>query len=313
MKLTRLLLPVADGAPEDVHRRLDHQRPATRRALALVALVALGALALTACGDDDEPAAGDPPASTAAPDTTGAPATTEAAPATTEAPETTGVSAAIGTAETLPQQFEVAAPGRYTTDVLGVTVSYDTPRDLLITLHAPGRIGMVDGFDPATGEYPPETGIALGFRRWAGWSTAEEATADVPSASIEPYDVDAWFAANDVIVLSDETTTVADHPARVFEVTVDPDTDMGADAAGHGACFEGWEPCFYIGSAAPETDTLSDWVSAKRVTRFYLVTIDGSEPVLISVGAPEGDPWFDEVESTVIATLELGPDALPLG
>lgn len=32
-----------------------------------------------------------------------------------------------------------------------------------------------------------------------------------------------------------------------------------------------------------------------------------------NVGAPEGHSLFDEVETTVIATLELGPDAPPLG
>lgn len=52
-------------------------------------------------------------------------------------------------------------------------------------------------------------------------------------------------------------------------------------------------------------------VSAERVTRFYLINIGGSEPLLISVGAPAGHSWFDEVASTLIATLEIGPDAPP--
>lgn len=32
---------------------------------------------------------------------------------------------------------------------------------------------------------------------------------------------------------------------------------------------------------------------------------------MINVGAPEGHTFFDEVESTVIASLEVGPDAPP--
>ena len=74
----------------------------------------------------------------------------------------------------------------------------------------------------------------------------------------------------------------------------------------------GWEPCFYTGTVASDYARRTQWISAQAIERFYLITIEGSEPLLISVGGPAGSEWFDEVESTVIATLQLGPDAPPL-
>lgn len=289
MNMRRLLAPVP---------------PAAAR---MLVLLAVGALALSACGDE---------VSGAGTDTTGTSTTTVVA--TTQVPETTTTDATEppaeeqATAVPLPAQHQMAQAGRYATGQMGVTMEFTTPRELFVTLNGPGEIGMVDGFDLATGEYSTENGIALGIRRWAGWSSAEDATAEVPTASLDPYDVDTWFASTEVMVLSDETRTIADRPVRVFDVTVDPETDLVSDVPGEGVCFEGFEPCIYIGSSTSSPDSVNDWLSAIRTTRFYLFTIEGSQPLLIRASAPHGHPWIDEVESSVIPSLVLGPDAPPL-
>lgn len=289
MNMRRLLAPVPPGAGR------------------MLVLLGVGALALSACGDD---------VSGTGTDTAGTSTTTVVA--TTQVPEPTTTDATEPpadeqpTAVPLPAQHEMAQPGRYATGQMGVTMEFTTPKELFVTLNRPGEIGMVDGFDLVTGEYSTENGIALGFRRWAGWSSAEDATAEVPTASIDPYDVDTWFASTDVMVLSDETRTIANRPVRVFDITVDPETDLVSDVRGEGVCFEGFEPCIYVGSSTSSLDSVNDWLSAIRTTRFYLFTIEGSEPLLIRASAPHGHSWIDEVESSVIASLALGPDAPPL-
>ncbi len=282
--------------------RLTHRNAAGRTA----ALTLAAALSLTACSStttDDETA----DAAVATEDDTSEDPETDEVESDADEEPTADVAAAP-----LPPMGQMAPTATYTSDQLGMRVEFATPRELFVALNAPGRLGMVSGFDPATGEYPPETGIALGFRRWAGWSTPEEAVDSSPGASIAPDDVDGWVEANDVLVLGDETREIAGRSVRVLDVTVDPDTEVAAASQGQGLCFEGWDPCFYIGDAAPAAEQKSDWISAVRTTRIYIVPVDGSEPLLVSVGAPPGDAWFDEVESTVIPSLTLGPDAPPL-
>ncbi len=291
---------------------MNHTRSLTHTSTAARALAAVGivALALGACT-----AEGDTPDATAEGDTATAAADTTDdgdGPQDAQTDDAGADDTSVAEADPIPAQAQMAPASTYRSDQLGVDVEFTTPRELFVALNAPGRLGMVGGFDPATGEYPPETGIALGFRRWAGWSTPEEAVDSGPGASLDPYDVDAWIAANDILVLGDEDRQIAGRATRVLDVTVDPDTDVAAASEGQGLCFQGWEPCFYMGDAAPVAEQKSDWISAKRTTRIYLVTIGGSEPLLISVGAPPDHEWFDEVESTVIASLTLGPDAPPL-
>ena len=205
----------------------------------------------------------------------------------------------------------LVAGDRYSSPNLGIDIEFTAPRDVLVGHNRPGIIVMVDGYDE--GIYTPDTGVAVGLQRWSGWSTRDEAALPTPTASIDPDDVDTWLASNDLVLLSDETTEVAGRPARVFEVTVDPLSDVQAETGYHGQCFAGWEPCFHMGvDASGDEANRFDWVSAKRITRFYLLTIDGSEPLLISVGAAPGSTWFDEIESTFLGTLEIGPDRPPL-
>lgn len=210
-------------------------------------------------------------------------------------------------AEPVPGFGSSVVPGTYWSFVLGVDIEFDVPRTMFVAANELGSLGLIDGYDAQTGQYTPDTGLSLAFRRLAGWSTREEAVSRTALGSIDPYDLDAWVADNDVALLSDTTTEISGHPTRVVDVQVDPESTVQGPEGPNG-CFAGWEPCFHYGLTAPRPTARKDWVSAQRVTRFYLITIDGSEPVLVEVGAPSGSDFFAEVESTVIASLILGDD-----
>jgi hypothetical protein len=308
---TMTLTAIEPDAPENHHTR----RSWLVAAAAAVLLLIAGLVVAASRNDDATLVPADSPAPTVAPDDAtnppaGDPATDDAAdPAPDEAP----VPDPSRIGEQIPVFGATAEAGLYTTNVLGVDVSFTTPRPLFVAANRVSDVTLIDGYD---GGFTPESGLALTFNRWAGWSTRDEAVIETPTASIDPYDVDAWVADNDVTLMSDATTTIAGRPARVFDVQVDPASTVQAattntSSVSSRGCVAGWEPCFYTGTVASDYGRRTQWISAQAIARFYLITIEGSEPLLISVGGPAGSEWFDEVESTVIATLQLGPDAPP--
>lgn len=308
------LTSIEPDAPEHHRTRRNWIVAAAAAALLLIA----GLVVATTRNDDTTLVPADPPAPTIEPDDAANPPAVDPEPEDAEAPvadpEPDEPEATVPDPSTIGEQIpvfgETAEAGQYTTFVLGVDASFTTPRPLFVAANRASDVTLIDGYD---GGYTPDTGLSLNLVRWAGWSTRDEAVDETPSASIDPYDVDAWVAENDVTLISDTTTTIADRPARVFDVQVDPASTVQAAPNTSGGCFAGWEPCFYNGTVASDYGQRTQWVSAQRITRFYLITIEGSEPLLISVGGPAGSEWFDEVESSVIATLQLGPDAPPLG
>ncbi len=287
-------------------------------AASLVVALVVGVIAVRSTDDETIVPADDTGVDTTAATTSTTSTTIAAGPAvvtgstTSEPPlDSTPVDAEPVLLERTP---ELVTGERYASLNLGVELEFTLPRDdLFIAYNEPGIVVLIDGFEDGT--YVPETGVALGLARWAGWSTREEAALRTASASIDPNDIDGWIAANDIVVLSDETREVGDKPARVIDVTVDPDSDVQAPNLGAGGCTGGWEPCFHMGADTSDSNIAQrrDWVSAQRITRLYLVPIDGSEPLLISVGAAPDSTWFDEVESTFIETLDIGPDRPPVG
>lgn len=304
---TMTLTAIEPNAPEHHHTRRNWIVAVAAAVLLLVA----GLVVAATRNDDTTLVPADTPAPTVAPDDAANPPAADPAPDDAEAP--------TPDPSTIGEQIPVRAPdaiveaGRYTTNVLGIDVSFTTPRPLVVVANRVSDVVLVDGDEAG---FTPDTGLALTFQRWAGWSTRDEAVIETPTASIDPYDVDAWVADNDVTLIADTTTTIAGRPTRVFDVQVDPDTTVQAARTGTPSsvgCFAGWEPCFYTGTVASDYAVRTQWISAQQISRFYLITIEGSEPLLIGVSGPAGSEWFDEVESTVIATLQLGPDAPPLG
>lgn len=322
--------PIRPDEPGDGSDR--HGGNASRRrwmlaaAAALVAALVAGIVAFGTGEDDDLVPADEPPV-----DSLPAPDATEPEP---EPEPSTESEAEPEASETVapdpdpdvptepvdePTYLDFAGPDlvggeRYASVFLGVEVEFTLPRDMMLATHRAGTVVMIDGFE--NGLYTPETGLAVGLSRWAGWSTRAEAVLPEPVASIDPEDIDAWIASNDIVVSGDTTREIAGRPARVLDITVDPLSDVQAAVGFEGGCFPGWEPCFHMGAVASDdeaTRVRGDWVSAKRTTRIYLVPIQGSEPLLITVGGPPGSPWFDEIESTFIESLVVGPDRPPLG
>jgi len=309
------------------------EQQAPKRTWLMAAAAAVAALALIAglifagTRADDEPVPADQPEPTVAavepeptvasvepePDAEADDAAPPAEPQdqTEDATDPVAPADPVEAGDALPATFESVPAGRYTTSQLGVDATFDLPGDLLLTSNRPGNVTLIGGYD---GSYVPETGVAVNLNRWAGWSTRDEATLVAPTGSIDPYDVDAWVASNDITLLSDTEREIAGRPARVFDVQVDPASTVQATTYPNGpGCFPGWEPCFHMGAIANDDGQRTDWVSAKRVTRFYLLTIEGSEPLIVAVGAQPGSDFFDQIESTLIGSLELGPDAPPIG
>lgn len=310
---TMTLTAIEPDAPEHHHTRRNWIVAAAAAGLLLIA----GLVVAATRNDDTTLVPADPPAPTVAPDDAATP------PAADPAPEGAPASDPSTIGEPLPVGGAGAPAGRYRTNVLGIDVSFTTPRPLIVAANRVSDVVLLTNCTVPNrpysacwdGSFTPESVLALTFQRWAGWSTRDEAVVETPTASIDPYDVDAWVADNDVTLITDTTTTIAGRPARVFDVQVDPATtvqaatDTGTESTR--GCVAGWEPCFYTGTVASDYARRTQWISAQAMARFYLITIEGSEPLLISVGGPAGSDWFDEVESTVIATLQLGPDAPP--
>lgn len=209
--------------------------------------------------------------------------------------------------------------GRYGTELLGVELLFEIPDDMLLAaakesliVVAASASGDELSYPPSNRDWTPDNVEQLVFARIDGWSTRDEASdTSADAASIDPYDVDGWIASNDLTLVTDEQQTIAGRPARVFEVDVDPGSGVRA-----GTCLGIYQPCFFSSSVSSATDASrarESWVSASVDQRFYLITIDESEPLLITATAPVGSDWIDVVEGQIISTLALGPDAPPLG
>jgi len=221
--------------------------------------------------------------------------------------------------EPLPFVGLDVGPGRYDTFVLGMDATFDVPVEAVVYLNSAGRIIISD--DPGIklgSRVPTPEARVVGFTRLSGWYTKTEGTTADQSvtASISPDDPEAWIAANDVIATPRQTIEVAGRTTTTWDAVVDPDSDIDSDFDNKW-CLPENNPCLLAGAIArpvlrPERK-FDPTLPSGTVSRFWLITIDGSEPLLVKATAPSGDEaWLDLVEATTIATLELGPDAPPL-
>lgn len=218
----------------------------------------------------------------------------------------------------LPRGGSFVGPRRYATDLMGIEMTFAIDVELQIDVAMPGNLTFDLGFGLAA----RQRGRAVRFVRLGGWQTREEAVdfdVHVP-ASIDPYDVDGWIAQGDVIVDDRAEATVAGRPALVLDVRADPVSDLSAFSCGRDPTSgEMIEPCFWYARAsdvAPARIGTRNYLDRTLhplvVSRMWLVTIDGHDPLLIEAIAPVGDEaWLDEVGETTVATLHLGPDGPP--
>jgi hypothetical protein len=286
-----------------------NKRPRTGLLVAasVAGLALVGGLVVVANRDNDTQPANEPdiPASIVpAPD----PVAIEEDPDPEAQPETAAPDAEP--AQDLPFVMNFAPPGRYTTDLLGIDASFDIPVGMLLETARTGEIVLFGNLEEDIGEpYAAENGLFLSATRISGWSTSDEAASfSGDAASIDPYDVDAWIADNDIIVASDATTEIAGRDSRVLELRFDPAADGGAP------CVNTFGPCIFphgIASNSVQSRKPNYTLSSQRNSRYYILTIEGSEPLIIEAAGPEGSDWLDVIDETFIATLELGADAPP--
>lgn len=261
-------------------------RPTTTRRLALVAAaiaVLVGGLvvAVTVGGENDDSSPADAPESVLPPyvPPTGEPA---------QQPE----------AEALPVETSVDLDAaRYTTDTFGMDVAFTTQQPMRLEFIRPGEVLMVD--------WDADGGLVsqILISRWAGWSTPSEATLETPAGSIDPLEPDAWAEANDLSIVASTDTEIDGRPARVFDVTIDDTPTSTAPG-----CARPLPGCFGTGEVAgPRRGFRLDWVAAGWNLRYYLITIEGSSPLLISA-VGDSDDFYTGVDR-MVATIEIGPDA----
>lgn len=217
--------------------------------------------------------------------------------------------------EPLPFPGQAVEAERYEASQMGVPMTFDVPEPMALWATAANWIFMIDSEADSRTKRPERTARELSFSRIAGWNDRAQAGdgAYVGSGSIDPYDVEAWIAGNDVIVDRKTTTTVAGRSTTVLDVRVDP---TSTTAQSNYNCTEG-EVCFWAASRSGRTPgqgaRLNEpAVSTGRINRFWLITIDGHDPLLVHAAAVTGDEaWLDTVDATTIATLQLGDDAPP--
>lgn len=228
--------------------------------------------------------------------------------------------------EPLPFPGADVEPGRYETDLLGMPLTFDVAEAATVWTARPNRVLLADSSDLARPPYPA-TSRSLSFTRISGWNAREEAgdRGYFGPGSIDPEDIDGWAAVNDVtasIPPCCRTVTSGGEVAERVEVVVAGRDTYPLDVRLEPAetnqtshCSDG-ESCLWV-AAQSERGTGSRFddgplLSTGQVNRFWLLTIEGQDPLLIQAAAATNDEaWLELVENTTIATLELGPDAPP--
>ncbi|MDX2379890.1 MAG: hypothetical protein QNM02_09045 [Acidimicrobiia bacterium] len=213
-------------------------------------------------------------------------------------------------------------PGTYVTDRLGMPLTFTTDSVMRLYFDQTGQI-LLSGLDSSTGEI-----AGMRLTRLGGWHTGEEAAIPVAEkpASIDPYDIDAWIADNDVIAERRPDATIDDHTATVYDVRIDPASDLQV------GCNSSEAPCFYSNRVSVESDDPTQMADFNRTifqglaSRMWLVEVPGFDPILIeavagfhpkanlaNANAFDGDAvWLDEFETTILPTVRVGPDGPPL-
>lgn len=246
-------------------------------------------------------------------------------PAPSDDPPATAASEIFAPGGDLGFPAQTIDAGRYRTYLLGI--------DLGVTLDQESLLAEARASSIVLRQPPGETDADLARARWlhlvrlGGWNTSHEAVD--PSfrgtGSIEPLDIDRWIDDNDVVVENRRVTEIDGRATTVLDVRVDPEgasapLDFPRDSFDeyNDTCGPDTAPCIWYRSipavsnqdVGPRPDVV---MHVGQLRRMWL--IDGGEfdPILIEAVVPAGDErWLDDVESTVIASIDLGDDAPPV-
>jgi hypothetical protein len=287
-----------------------------RRWLAIaasIAIVAIAAAALLRSGDDDTPIIADQPDEQS--ETTEAPTTEQPTTEqpTTEQPTTEQPTTTVAETTTTVADSEEAATlvpglplgaGAVTTDFLGVTMTFDSPSDAEVVYAQPGEFQLF---------YPQPVDAIRVFvaARIGGWYTKSESIDKFnrEPGSIDPNDLELYFADSETIAERRPDTTISGRTVEVWDVQVDPDVE--------GTLIDECPRCLLTSSIAPfnplTVQQENRIINQFLTFRLWFVRIEGMEPIAIWAAANVENPeWLDEFETTILPTIELGPDAPPL-
>ncbi len=231
-----------------------------------------------------------------------------------------------GAVEPLPFAGSDVEPGTYETDLLGVPLTFNVPETMNLRTATQNRVLLTDVFDTTVWP-PPATARTLSFSRISGWNTPEEAVdlEYVGPGSIDPNDIDAWAAANDLdasippccqtVVFGDEVpdrvpTRLARREATPLNVRIDPAATTETFECGEDLrC--AWAASLSDGATAARFDK-DPVLVAGQINQFWVLHLDGEEPLLMHVSAAESDEaWLDLVSDTVLFDESL-PIAEPV-
>lgn len=226
----------------------------------------------------------------------------------TPSPATTSIASTTPNlaADRLPFPGGVAEPGRVATSLLGVEVAFDVPVPMVLTI---GRDNQLELFAFADPDERSDLGSGFAMYRVAGLRTRAEASTPFGEASIDPLDIDRWITESGVVVLEDREIDVDDRAARVLDIQASPDA-LDVQPAD---CPPELLPCSFWAAFSGGVTNPGSWISARTPVRLYLIPIGDHDPLAIVSYGLQSDEWDDFIESTVISTMEIGPDAPPAG
>jgi hypothetical protein len=188
----------------------------------------------------------------------------------------------------LPTQGTRVEPGRYTTDVFGVTATFDIP-DVAST---PWTV-FVNNQESIVLGYPDQTFVSI--KRIGSFYDADQA--QDPAArglgSIAPDDIDQWIEVNGIDVLEQSDLTIAGRNATYHRFTLPAD-------AGAAACPGGTPPCLHVVSSSADQQDFNEFPTTFQTDlehSIWMVELDGFEPLGIAAYTADGDhqAWIGDL------------------
>ncbi len=215
-------------------------------------------------------------------------------------------------ASELPYPGGAVPPGRYATELLGIPIEFTIATATALRTARPGTVLLTP---VGTAANDLEGAPHVQFVRVAGWNTRREASDRRfrGVGSIAPDDIETWLADNDLLVDRRARTTVDGRPARVYDLRVDPVSDLGQDV-----CSPRLRPCFWFASVAAEVSPhaairLDSALYGPTTVRLWLIEVAGEDPILVEAAAVAGDEsWLNDFEAVTITSLEVGESGVEM-
>lgn len=262
-------------------------------AAAAVLVIAAGVFASTRDDGDDLLVTDDPPIET----TIETDIEEDSAPDTTETP----------VEEPTPLLAGLPVNGLTSTQDFGMTLTFEVSDPMQATFVEPGYFSLMKPSD-----VEEDIGIIVASRV-GGWYDADQSVDNTyrGEGSINANDLEGWIEANQHVAVSLPDATISGRTARVYDIRIDESVE--------GSLFDNCDRCVLTHSPSSEFFDPGTAQSGNKVVnpglklRLWFIEVDGFDPIAIWAGGFGPDATFiDEFESTILPTIEIGPDAGPL-